>query len=219
MSDDELLVLLGAEDKAERRLAIGALHERLPEVRAVVLALMASADWKVRASAAAVLDHAEQDDEVERALRRAATDPDARVRDAAFHSLSCGHCKPSGCVPDESVDLLVRGLLTDPSVHVRRKIAGGLMFGQQGRGPGVVDAFRTVLERHRPHAPRPGCDLRRQHGGAARRVAVPGLVAHVPAPEVQLLALALRASAAQPGPRGSPRWRSSTGSCIRTMPR
>ena len=47
---------------------------------------------------------------------------------------------------DESVDLLVQGLLTDPSVRVRRKIAGGLMFGQQGRGPGVVAAFRTILE-------------------------------------------------------------------------
>ncbi len=147
MSDDELLVLLGAEDKGERRLAIGALRERLPEVQAAVLALMASPDWKVRASATAVLDHAEQDDEVERALHTAATDPDARVRDSAFHSLSCGHCKPDGCVPDESVELLVQGLLTDPSVRVRRKIAGGLMFGQQGRGPGVVEAFRTILER------------------------------------------------------------------------
>ncbi len=142
-----MLLLLASEDKATRRVAVEALRERLPAVRDAILEATTSPDWKVRAGAAAVLDHAEQDPEVEQALRTAATDPDARVRDAAFHSLSCGHCKPDGCLADDSVELLAQGLLSDPSVRIRRKIAGGMMWGQQGRGPSVVAAFRTVLAR------------------------------------------------------------------------
>jgi len=106
---------------------------------------MTSPDWKVRAAAAAVLDHAEQDEGVEQALRSATGDPDARVRDAAFHSLSCAHCKPDGCVAGESIDVLVHGLLHDPSVRVRRKIAGDLMWQQHGTSPSVVAAFRRLL--------------------------------------------------------------------------
>jgi hypothetical protein len=145
MSEDELLLLLGHDEKSVRRTAIEALRELLPGPRARLVEAMASPDWKVRAAAAAVLDHAEQDAELERVLTDAVRDPDARVRDAAFHSLSCGHCKPEGCVSDSSVDVLVDGMLHDPSVRVRRKLAGGMMWGQQGRGPGVIDAFRTLL--------------------------------------------------------------------------
>ncbi len=112
-----------------------------------MLDALTSPNWRVRASAAAVLDHSEQDADVERALRAAAGDTDARVRDSALHSLACRHCKPEGCVADESVDLLVHGMLHDPSVRVRRKLAGELMWGQHGVRPGIVEAFRSILER------------------------------------------------------------------------
>ena len=148
MSVSELDALVGQisdDDKQVRRSAIERLRALLPEVRGRMLDAMTSPDWKVRASAAAVLDHAEQDAGVEEALRAATSDPDARVRDAAFHSLACTHCKPDGCIVDESVDVLVHGLLHDPSVRVRRKIAGDLMWQQHGAGPSVVDAFRLLL--------------------------------------------------------------------------
>ncbi len=148
MSDEELrdlLALIGSETKAERYAAVDRLRAGLPAVREAMLGAMTSPDWKVRASATAVLDHAEQDAVVEQALRDASRDPDARVRDSAFHSLSCGHCKPDGCLADDSVDVLVDGLLHDPSVRVRRKIAGGMMWGQQGRRPPIVEAFREIL--------------------------------------------------------------------------
>jgi len=148
MSDDELrelLALIASDTKAVRYAAVERLRAALPAIREAMLAAMTSPDWKVRASAAAVLDHAEQDAAVEQALRAASRDTDARVRDSAFHSLSCGHCKPDGCLADDAVDLLVDGMLHDPSVRVRRKLAGGMMWGQQGRRPPIVEAFREIL--------------------------------------------------------------------------
>jgi HEAT repeat protein len=146
-----LLARLASDAKRERFAAVERLRELLPSVRDVMLESMTSADWKVRASAAAVLDHAPQDPEVERALVAAAVDPDARVRESAFHSLACAHCKPDGCVVDESVEVLVDGVLHDPSVRVRRKIAGGLMWGQQGTRPAIVEAFRSILAHDDDH--------------------------------------------------------------------
>jgi hypothetical protein len=99
----------------------------------------------VRAGCAAALDHAEQDDVVESALRRAARDHDARVRDKALHSLACAHCKPDGCLVDDSLAILVDALRNDPSIRVRRKMAGGLMWGQHGRPPDLTAAFETIL--------------------------------------------------------------------------
>ncbi|HMK13238.1 MAG TPA: hypothetical protein VK461_16740 [Acidimicrobiales bacterium] len=142
---ESLVTQLSSDDKHVRRRAIEQLRSLLPDVRGHMLDAISSSEWKVRASAAAVLDHAEQDEAVERALRKAARDPDARVRDAAFHSLSCVHCKPEGCVAGESIDVLVHGLLHDPSVRVRRKIAGDLMWQQHGTPPSVVAAFRLLL--------------------------------------------------------------------------
>ena len=141
-----LLARLASDDKPDRFAAVERLRELLPGVRDLMLDAMTSADWKVRASSAAVLDHAPQDPAVERALVAAAADPDARVRESAFHSLACAHCKPDGCVVDESVYVLVEGMLHDPSVRVRRKIAGGLMWGQQGTRPVIVEAFRSILD-------------------------------------------------------------------------
>src|SRR5262245_8645715 len=146
MIEVDELERLASDVKHVRRAAIEQLRALLPDVRDAMLAAMTSPDWRVRASASSVLDHAEQDADVERALRLAASDPDARVRDAALHSLSCVHCKPEGCMADESVDVLVDGLLHDSSVRVRRKLAGELMWKQHGARSEIVEAFRSILE-------------------------------------------------------------------------
>ena len=145
MDDTGLVAELAHDDKQRRRAAVEILRAELPASRVAALSAMSSERWQVRAAAAAVLDHADQDEVVERALLTAARDTDARVRQSALHSLSCAHCKPSGCIADESLELLVDGLLHDPSIRLRRKLAGELMWGQHGRSDLVVAAFRHLL--------------------------------------------------------------------------
>jgi hypothetical protein len=146
VSFQPLIERLALPAKAERVRAVEELRAALPESRDEVLAAMSSPRWEVRAAAAAVLDHAEQDSEVERALIVASGDVDARVRQSALHSLACAHCKPEGCLQPGSVELLIDGMLHDPSIRLRRKLAGELMWAQHGRGEEVVAAFRLVLE-------------------------------------------------------------------------
>jgi len=141
----ELLGELQRDEKDRRRAAVAALRDELPRSRSAVLTALDSGGWQVRASAAAVLDHAEQDSDVERALLGAARDPDARVRQSALHSLACARCKPDGCVTDAATDVLVDALMNDPSIRLRRKIAGELMWGQHGRGEVVTAAFHQLL--------------------------------------------------------------------------
>ncbi|MCA1845390.1 MAG: sister chromatid cohesion protein PDS5 [Actinobacteria bacterium] len=99
----------------------------------------------VRAGCAAILDHADHDDRIERALIQALNDPDWRVRKAAVHSLSCADCKPDGCLTTDGIGALINGLLHDPDIRVRKSCAGTMMHGQAGRSDRVTAAFRTVL--------------------------------------------------------------------------
>jgi hypothetical protein len=99
----------------------------------------------VRFAAAAALDDLLQTPAIERALLEAARDPDARVRRAALHSLSCAHCKPDGCMAPAAVDVLIDTLLHDRSIRLRRWAAGVTMWGQVGRSAALVDAYRAVL--------------------------------------------------------------------------
>jgi HEAT repeat protein len=145
MVDDRLMTDLGSNDRLVRTGAIERLRALLPESLPPVLAAARSERWVVRAAALAVLDHAEQDPEVEQALLAAAHDPDSRVRRSALHSLACAHCKPDGCVSPGAVDVLLDAMLHDPTLKVRRSMAGQLMWGQAGRGPSVVEAFRHLL--------------------------------------------------------------------------
>ena len=144
--DEDGATELGHPDKQRRRAAVEALRAELPKSRSVALAALSSDRWEERAGGAAVLDHAEQDEVVERALVAAAHDVDARVRRSALHSLACARCKPDGCLADDSLELLVDALLHDPSIRLRRKIAGELMWGQHGRGESVVAAFAHLLD-------------------------------------------------------------------------
>lgn len=102
-------------------------------------------DPKVRLLAAAGLDDVLATPEIEHALRDAARDPDAKVRRAAMHALTCAHCKPDGCLAPEAVDVVVDALLHDPSIRNRRWAAGVTMWRQSGSGERLVDAYRETL--------------------------------------------------------------------------
>jgi hypothetical protein len=62
-----------------------------------------------------------------------------------MHSLTCAHCKPDGCLAPAAVDVVIDALLHDSSIRNRRWAAGITMFGQCGRSPRMVDAYREVL--------------------------------------------------------------------------
>lgn len=145
MNWNELVDALDTPEKPQWRETVHQLLTGLPQSRSALLDGLLDPRPMVRAGCAAALDHADQDDIVEEALRRAGCDHDARVRDKALHSIACAHCKPDGCLVDDSLTLLIDALLNDPSVRIRRKVAGGLMWGQHGRTPELTSAFAKVL--------------------------------------------------------------------------
>src|SRR5262249_57015276 len=65
------------------------------------------------------------------ALQRALDDPEPRVRRSALHTLSCQHCKPSGCALE--VQPLFERMARDPSRRVREAVLNPL--GWQRHGP------------------------------------------------------------------------------------
>jgi hypothetical protein len=102
-------------------------------------------DPQLRMLAAASLDDVLATPEIERALRVAARDENAKVRRVAMHALSCAHCKPDGCLAPAAVDVVVDALLHDPSIRNRRWAAGITMFGQCGRSERMIAAYRELL--------------------------------------------------------------------------
>jgi hypothetical protein len=145
MKYEVLVEQLCTEKKPDRLRLTGDLQRALPESLDAVLAGLTDARPLVRSACAAVLDDSQQDERVELALRAACRDRDARVRHNALHSLGCVHCKPDGCVPSDSVDVMLDALLHDPSIRLRRKMAGEFMHRQHGAGPNVVGAFERIL--------------------------------------------------------------------------
>jgi hypothetical protein len=145
MTWDELVGSLDTPNKADWRATVHTLLMALPASREALLTGLLDDAPMVRAGCAAALDHADQDDVVEQALRQAGADDDARVRRMALHALSCAPCKPDGCLVEDSVAVLVDALLHDPSIRNRRRVAGELMWGQHGRTPEITAAFARIL--------------------------------------------------------------------------
>lgn len=145
MTWDELVRSLDTADKAEWRATVHTLLTSLPASRHALLEGLLDERPMVRAGCAAALDHADQDDVVEEALRQVTKDRDARVRHMALHALSCAPCKPDGCLVDDSVAILVDALLHDPSIRNRRRVAADMMWGQHGRTPSITAAFAQIL--------------------------------------------------------------------------
>ncbi len=145
MTCDELVRSLDTPNKAEWRATVHELLTSLPVSRDALLRGMLDEKPMVRAGCAAALDHADQDDIVEEALRLAARDNDARVRNMALHSLSCAPCKPDGCLVEDSVAILVNAMLHDSSIRNRRRVAAELMWGQHGHTPEILAAMQQIL--------------------------------------------------------------------------
>src|SRR5262249_62255013 len=64
------------------------------------------------------------------ALQRALDDPEPRVRRSALHTLSCQHCKPSGCALE--VQPLFERMARDPSRRVRDAVLNPLGWQRHG---------------------------------------------------------------------------------------
>jgi HEAT repeat protein len=90
-----------------------------------------SREWRVRRSCCRLLDDVDFTPESLAALQRALDDPDPRVRRSALHTLSCQHCKPSGCALE--VQPLFERMARDPSRRVRDAVLNPL--GWQRHGP------------------------------------------------------------------------------------
>lgn len=96
-----------------------------------LVAGLRSSEWRVRRSCCRLLDDLDFTPESLAALQRALDDPDPRVRRSAVHTLSCQHCKPSGCAVD--VHPLFERMARDPNRRVREAVLGPL--GYQRHGP------------------------------------------------------------------------------------
>jgi HEAT repeats len=112
--------------------AAAALKAQPPKrlVPALVAGLE-SHEWRVRRSCCRLLDDLDFTPGSLAALRRALDDPDPRVRRSALHTLSCQHCKPSGCGVD--VQPLFERMARDPNRRVRDAVLNPL--GWQRHGP------------------------------------------------------------------------------------
>jgi HEAT repeat protein len=119
-------------DPATAGPAAATLKAQPPErlVPALVAGLE-SPEWRVRRSCCRLLDDVDFTPESLRALQGALDDPDPRVRRSALHTLSCQHCKPSGCALE--IQPLFERMARDPSRRVRDAVLYPL--GWQRHGP------------------------------------------------------------------------------------
>jgi HEAT repeat protein len=89
-------------------------------------------EWRVRRSCCRLLDDVDFTPDSLAALQRALDDPEPRVRRSALHTLSCQHCKPSGCALE--VRPLFERMARDPSRRVRGAVLNPLGWQRHGYG-------------------------------------------------------------------------------------
>jgi hypothetical protein len=96
--------------------------ERLPEPerRAAAIEGLRHPNWRVRRTAALLLDRVDLTAESVAALTRALDDEHPQVRRKAVHSLSCEQCKPNSCVVD--IRPLFERVIADRSRLVRSMV-------------------------------------------------------------------------------------------------
>lgn len=112
-------------------------------------------EWRVRRTCCRLLDDLDFTPESLAALRHALNDPDPRVRRSAGHTLTCQHCKPSGCALD--VQPLFEQMARDPSRRVRAGILNALDWQRHGAWAERLVEYMAVndpSERLREHARR-----------------------------------------------------------------
>jgi hypothetical protein len=137
--------LIDALDDRDKRVElIDQLRGALPASRnAAFDGLATGRTDQIRKGCAYVLDHAEQDQQVQRALMAALKDNHWRVRKAAVHALICAACKPHGCLSGKAIDVILDVMLRDRDRRVRLGCAGVLMFWSPT--PELTAAFQRVF--------------------------------------------------------------------------
>lgn len=103
----------------------GVAHELLKEIpdterRAAAIEGLRHPSWRVRRTCAQLLDRVDLTGEALSALTRALDDEHPQVRRKVVHTLSCEHCKPSGCLPD--VRAICERAVGDQSALVREMV-------------------------------------------------------------------------------------------------
>src|SRR5262245_33192515 len=141
-------------DPATAGTAVTTLKAQPPKrlVPALVTGL-GSSHWRVRRSCCRLLDDLDFIPESLAALQRALDDPDPRVRRSALHTLSCQHCKPSGCALE--VQPLFERMARDPSRRVRDAVLSPLGWQRHGSWAERLVAYMAVndpSEQLRAHA-------------------------------------------------------------------
>jgi hypothetical protein len=95
-----------------------------------LVAGLGSPEWRVRRSCCRLLDDLDFTPESLAALQGALDDSDPRVRRSALHTLSCQHCKPSGCALE--IQPLFERMSRDPSRRVREAVLNPLGWQRHG---------------------------------------------------------------------------------------
>lgn len=118
-------------DPATAGPAAGTLKTQPSERLVPVLVLgLQSPEWRVRRSCCRLLDDLDFTPESLAALQRVLDDPDPRVRRSALHTLSCQHCKPSGCALE--IRPLFERMARDPNRRVRDAVLNPLGWQRHG---------------------------------------------------------------------------------------
>ena len=107
-------------DPATAGPAAATLKAQSPDrlVPALVAGLK-SPEWRARRSCCRLLDDVDFTPNSLAALQGALDDPEPRVRRSALHTLSCQHCKPSGCALE--VQPLFERMARDPEPQGARR--------------------------------------------------------------------------------------------------
>src|SRR5262249_33296511 len=140
---DPFALVESFRDGAARVPALAALQALGPRALPAIRAGLRHEDWHVRQWSAICLDH--NGDPASLAdLVPLLSDPVARVRLWAVHSISCEGCKDFEC-PVDVVPLLIERVETDPSTRVRKMAVA--MLTTLPIDPGIAPVFKAVLGR------------------------------------------------------------------------
>lgn len=139
----QLIEGLGAPDGATRFAAYQALIEMGKEALPVLRVGLRSADWQVRRWSAMCLDQV-ADEPALADLVPLMTDPNAKVRLWAVHSIACEHCREDVACPVDVVPHLLERVRADASVRVRRMAV--IMLGAECNDPRAIPVLEEVVE-------------------------------------------------------------------------
>jgi len=141
--------------------AVAAYHELLrrgEDAVGTIRAGLQDENPAVRAGCCRLLDHLVDIGSMSQLITMA-DDPDARVRIAAFHALTCDRCKGDTCAPgaDQVLEPALRHLASDPDAHVRERAA-------ELAGKFVHTDDRAVTALQTAHAQDPSPAVRKKAG-------------------------------------------------------